>query len=370
MSFRPPGRHGSPPSGSLPYGGIIAYAAELGFLAASRPTASDSPRIPVASPPNRRFSTPTGCLRHRLPSQVEPHLPAAENNSPPYEIVEIISAPKECSHKIAIFVWIQDNKLRMKRVFHIISLALFFVLFISCQPSPMLLLSGPHTYIFAHDGGAQNITFTCNRDWRVNTSESWILVSPSSGEASEEAITVKITCVANNTYDARTASITVIADELVETITINQETDFGLFVSPTSFNLTNTGQTIEVEVKHNVDYTIEIDEACRDWIREGQTKALSADKVTFLISANPSFENREGKISFKQTFGNHSQTVNICQHQTDTLYFEDAPFLDISGESQILELKINANCEYDIEVNAPNEDYEWIRYVETKGITS
>ena len=130
MCFRPPGRHGSPTSGSLsslrgpcplirsatpappglptslalqapsrPPGGalrraVIAYAAELGLLASMSPTASDSPRISVASPPNRRFSPPPVCLRHRLPSQVEPYRPAVGNSSPPFEIAEISFAPK------------------------------------------------------------------------------------------------------------------------------------------------------------------------------------------------------------------------------------------------------------------------------------
>ncbi len=68
---------GSPPSGSLPSEGIIAYAAELGVLVAPRLTSSNNPRIPVSSPPDRRFSPPPGCLRHRLPSQVEPRHPGS-----------------------------------------------------------------------------------------------------------------------------------------------------------------------------------------------------------------------------------------------------------------------------------------------------
>ena len=53
-------------SGSLPFRGSTAYAAELGFLIASRPTASDSPRIPA----DRRFcpfQAADAFSRHGLP---------------------------------------------------------------------------------------------------------------------------------------------------------------------------------------------------------------------------------------------------------------------------------------------------------------
>lgn len=84
MAFPSAGVRGSPTSGSLPVGGSIAYAAELGVLAAKRLTASDSPRIPwrlhsswptklghllAQSPPDRRFRPLRAAgARHRLPS--------------------------------------------------------------------------------------------------------------------------------------------------------------------------------------------------------------------------------------------------------------------------------------------------------------
>lgn len=201
----------------------------------------------------------------------------------------------------------------MKRALTIVLALVFAICFTACEKAPFLTMTGPRSYTFTREGGTQTFAFSCNRDWSVSSSESWIRISPSSGTASDGDISVTITCSPNTTYDSRTATITVKVEELVETISVSQETGIGLIVSPTSYDLTNTEQSIEVEVQQNVNYSIEIDDACKDWIKKGGTKALSTDKVTFNISANTSYDNREGKITFKQTDGNLVQTVTVKQ---------------------------------------------------------
>ena len=175
----------------------------------------------------------------------------------------------------------------MKRIISqlFVLVSLVFVV-ASCQKAPFLTLNTPRSFTFTRDGGSQSITFTCNRDWSVSSSESWIQVSPSSGTASDGEVTVKITCAENTTYDARTATVTVKVEELTETISISQDTGLGLIVSPSSFDLTNVAQTIEIEVQKNVEYNISIDPAAREWITHTGTKGLTSEKLAFSIAAN------------------------------------------------------------------------------------
>ena len=181
----------------------------------------------------------------------------------------------------------------------------------SCLKAPFLTLNTPRSFTFTNKGGSQSITFTCNRDWSVSSSESWIQVSPSSGTASDGEVTVKITCAENTTYDARTATVTVKVEELSEVISISQDTGLGLLVSPTTFDLTNAAQTIEIEVQKNVEYSFSIDPDAREWITHTGTKGLTSEKLTFSIEANETYDDREGVIAFKQSGGPLFESVVI-----------------------------------------------------------
>lgn len=232
----------------------------------------------------------------------------------------------------------------------------------SCQKAPFLTLNTPRSYTFTRDGGTQSITFTCNRDWSVSSSESWISVSPTSGTASDGEVTVKITCAANTTYDPRSATVTIKVEELSEAVSISQDTGLGLIVSPKSLELTNAKQTIEIEVQKNVQYSVAIDNESSAWIKQGGTKALTTDKVSFTIEANTSYDNREGKITFKQLDGNLSETVVVRQSQTNGLFITTPDYI-LSNEAHTLSVEVKANVEFDVTSQA-----DWITYVETKAL--
>ena len=253
----------------------------------------------------------------------------------------------------------------MKRFLNILGIVLALsIVSTSCEKAPFLTLSTPKTINFTDQGGTQSITFTANRSWSVSSSDSWCKVSPSSGENTDGNITVTLTCEQNTTYDPRSATLTVRVEELSETITVTQDTNLGLLVSPTSYDLTNAAQLIEVEVRANVKYTVEIDAACKDWISQTGTKALSTEKITFSIAANESYDNREGKITIKQTDGNLSETIVVKQSQTNGLFIT-TPEYDLSNEEHTLSVEVKANVSFQV---SPQVD--WIKYVETKALTS
>lgn len=251
----------------------------------------------------------------------------------------------------------------MKRLINLLCSVLgLCLLVVSCQKASFVTLTSSRSFSFSRDGGSQSITFTCNRNWTVSSSESWVSVSPASGSASDETVTVKLTCAPNSTYDPRTATVTVKVEELTETITINQETGIGLIVSPKTFDLTNAEHVIEIEVQKNVQYSVAIDSESATWIKQGGTKALTTDKVTFSIAANTSYDNREGKIVFKQLDGSLTETVIIRQSQTNGLFITK-PTYDLSNEAHTLSVEVKANVDFEVSSQA-----DWITYVETKAL--
>ena len=205
----------------------------------------------------------------------------------------------------------------------------------SCQKAPFLSITGSRTLTFTREGGRQTIAFTCNRDWSVSTSDSWCRVSPSSGTAQDNEITVTLTASQNTSNDSRSGTLSIKAEELSATLTINQDTGLGFIVSPTTFDLTNAAQLIEVEVQKNVNYSVTIDDTCRDWITQDGTKALTTDKVNLNIAANTTYDDREGIITFKQTDGNLSEMVVVRQRQSKGLFIKKPEF-ELSYESQTL----------------------------------
>lgn len=239
-------------------------------------------------------------------------------------------------------------------------------LLLSCEKAPFLTMSGPRSYTFTDQGGSQSFTFTCNRDWKVSSSDSWIRVSPSSGTASEEAVTVTITCDANTTYDPRKTTLTVKVEELMETIEVSQETNLGIIVSPKSYELSSQAQAVEVEVKANVGYKISIDTACKDWISETSTKALVSTKHVFNIAANTTYDNREGKIYVRQDGSDVAETITIKQSQVEAIILNETSYT-VDHEGGVLKIPVKTNV--DIAVSIPSAAQSWVKHIETKALS-
>lgn len=257
----------------------------------------------------------------------------------------------------------------MKRFFFALTALIgFSVAFFSCQKAPFLTMTGPRSFSYDHDGGTQTFAFACNRDWSISSSDSWVRVSPSSGKAADGDIMVTMTVSPNTTYDSRTTTLILMAEGLSETISVTQDMGLGLIVSPTSFDLTNEAQTIEIDVQKNVSYLITIDDVCKEWIKLVGTRALSTDKLSFSIAANDSYDNREGNITFKQTDGNIVQTVTVRQRQTNAILVKGEKEFIISQEGGSISVDLQTNV--DLDVIIPEDCKTWVSLIETKSLSN
>ena len=250
----------------------------------------------------------------------------------------------------------------MKRVFTIVVGILMGLLFVSCEQPTMLSVSQT-ALTFENSGGNQSVTITANKVWTASSNQGWLRVSPSSGEGTT---TLSVSCEGNTTYDSRTGNITIVSEELTQTISVTQAEGLGLIVSQTEYNITNDAQTLSVEVQANVQYIVDIDAACRDWIKQNSTKALSPNTVKFDISKNESYDGREGKITIRQTNGSLSATVVVKQSQNNGMFVDQTAY-DISYEEQQLNIKVKSNVNYEVQIDDSCKD--WISRVGTKGLT-
>lgn len=237
-----------------------------------------------------------------------------------------------------------------------------FLLIAACQKAPELTLTGSSNIELSVDGSSATITFTANRDWRVSSSDSWVSVSPSSGTASDGPVSVTVRCNANTTYDDRTATVTITMEELSQAITVRQPANLGIVLPSQSFDLQSDARSIEVEVKANVDYTVE---TSVDWIKQTGTKGLTSKTLTFSIEENKTYDPREGKITIKSKVSSvPDQVISVKQAQKDAIIVEKTSYDMPYGGGEI-EIKVEANVGFDV-----TPDSEWLHHVSTKALSS
>ena len=239
---------------------------------------------------------------------------------------------------------------------------LLLLLLLSCEKETVLTLDQA-TISFTDVGGSQAVSLTANKPWTVSSNQSWCKVSPSGGE---EAASSKITiaCDANTSYDERSCTVTFICAELTKTVSVTQETNNGLLVSQTSYELTKAAQQLNIEVRANVKFSVDVDASCKDWITYNTTKGLTANTVVLDIAENKSYDSREGKVTIKQNGGNLSSTITIKQSQLDGLFIS-TPEYNLSNEKHTLTVEVSTNVEFDVTSEA-----DWVKYVQTKGLNS
>ena len=221
---------------------------------------------------------------------------------------------------------------------------------------------------FSNNAGEQSISFTTNEDWTLSVAatasgEVWCTASATSG--SKGSANVKFTVKENTSYDDRSVSVTIKSGTASKTFTITQKHAEALLLTTNKYELSQDGGTIEIEVKANIDYEMEIAESAKDWITEAKTRALTTYKHTLTIATNEEVEKREGEIYFKS--GDKIETVKIYQAGAGALILLSNKEYYVSSNGEIITIDLRSNCEYEIEL--PNVD--WLKNVpETKAMSS
>ena len=236
------------------------------------------------------------------------------------------------------------------------------LLFAACQKAPELTITSPASIELSADGSNGTITFTANRDWKVSSSDSWVTVSPTSGEASDKAVTVSVRCNANTTYEDRTATITIRMEELSQTVTVRQSANKGVVLPRQTFDLQADTRSIDVEIQANVQYTVS---TSVNWIKQIGTKGLTSKTLTFSVEENKTYDPREGKITIKpQESGVQEQVISVRQAQKDALVVEKTSYDMPYGGGEV-EVKVESNVSFDVTPSA-----DWIHYVQTKALSN
>ncbi len=142
------------------------------------------------------------------------------------------------------------------------------------------------------EGGVVSIAINSTVAWTAKASESWVTISPSSGEAGDA--TVKASVLKNGTNDSRTATVTFTAGTKSATYTITQSQLDAMNIATTEYVVEAEGGTVEIPVSANVDYSVIVPDAV-DWIHVTSTKGMVDTKITLKVDPTHEYDvNEEG----------------------------------------------------------------------------
>jgi len=204
--------------------------------------------------------------------------------------------------------------------------------------------------------GEQSISFSVNADWTLSVASTssgatWCKASATSG--SKGTANVKFTVDENTGYDDRSVSVTIKAGSVSKTFTITQKGADALLVTTNKYEVAQEGGQIEIEVKANIEYQMEISETAKNWITEASSRALTTYKHTFDIALNEDAEKREGEITFKS--GDKVETVKVYQAGGALILLSQNEYT-VSDAGETISVDIKSNVEYSVQM----PDVDWI----------
>ena len=247
----------------------------------------------------------------------------------------------------------------------IILLSLFLVVFSCDKEDPYIKIEQTDLHV-SSVGGLRTISFVSNKGWTANSSADWCRVSSASGDASMSS-SIEVAVAANDTYEKRSCTVTITVGGVSNIATITQDAKTGILVSKSRYELLNDAETIVVEVTSNIHFDIKISKEAQKWITQVDTRGLSATTLMFDIARNESYENREGTITFSESFGDLKDIVQVFQSQEDAIIISKNTY-NLTENAHELDVEVKSNVEY--EVIIPKEAQKWVSYVETRALKS
>lgn len=208
---------------------------------------------------------------------------------------------------------------------------------------------------FDAKGGEKTVSFSANKDWTLSVAtptNGTVWCTPSATNGVKGDATVKFTVKENSDYDDRSVSVTIKAGTASKTFTITQKGVDALLVTSTKFEVPQKGGSIEVEVKANISYELQISETDKSWISEAKSRALTTKKHAFTIAASEEYAKREGEIHIKS--GDKLEIVKVYQAGGAILMLSKND-CSVSSEGETISVDIKSNIEYGVQM--PNVDW-------------
>lgn len=88
----------------------------------------------------------------------------------------------------------------------------------------------------------------------------------------------------NADYDSRSVKLTLVAGGIEKSFTVSQKQKDALTLTASRFEVGKEGGTVQVEVKANITFEVEIPEVDRSWISQANTRGLVVTNLAFTVA--------------------------------------------------------------------------------------
>ncbi|MFC2138725.1 cellulase family glycosylhydrolase [Bacteroidota bacterium] len=200
----------------------------------------------------------------------------------------------------------------MKRIKFKPFLILFFITFIlwvfSCKKEdPISLIITPASIEFGAEGGAINVTITCNSDWIINNASDWCTESFKSGTGNA---VISFTAQTNEDTTERATLIIVTAGDITEELQVLQKGGqfFTFHLSTDSIEFDINGGTSKIQVTSDIEWQIT---NTSDWLTESIQS--SDNSSTVILTAHANEDTLERSTSLLFIAGNITKEVVVTQ---------------------------------------------------------
>ena len=219
------------------------------------------------------------------------------------------------------------------------------------------------TYNVPAKGETINVELKTNIDYEViipEDAKEWIeqLVSRAS-----RVDKLSFTILESTIYDERQAEI-IIKDknsDLADTLHVIQKQVDAIILSQDKYEISSAGETISVEIQHNIQYEVIIPDTVSSWVKLIQSRAIQASKLNFNVLENKNYKDRNARIIFKKKDGDISDTLYIQQQQRKKIILSQKTFNLPATYSRISNVEINGNNISYYDIIIPQDAQSWIK---------
>ncbi len=205
--------------------------------------------------------------------------------------------------------------------------------------------------------GTESLDITSNKDWTLETSETWITLSTDNGSNNA---TVNFDYEENTDVATRTGTITLSAPGCADiNITVNQNAAGVIFtVSDNDFQVEAPSGTETVDINSNLDWSVKISEP---WITVTPMMGSGDGTITINYDENTSLDTRVGTVTLCAT-GQPDQVITITQLGVAPTLSVDRNNISVDQPSGNETVVISSNTEWTIKSTS-----SWVTFNPTSG---
>ena len=233
-------------------------------------------------------------------------------------------------------------------------------------------------------GDTVTIKMTSNISYDVTIPDdcNWISRAATRNTRGVETSSILLRVAENTTYKAREAVIKVGNEEagVSESITISQPFNLVFSVDSTSHEVSMSGATFTVNLRHNIGYVVSIPKDC-DWLSQatgtrkatsrklpllsrrdrggltrGSTKGIDTTAIVFRASENTTEQEREATITISNKDAGAEAKIYVHQPFTTTFNVDSTSF-EVATEGGTKTVNVESNISYNVSIPS---DCDWI----------